>query len=158
MKQIKFQLVHCLLNLSLKSLQEAFKSLAVENEENKKLVVLLKKQVSDLQDSQILNRECKQSQTEMNISSIEKFTCQKCSFQGSSNHFLRKHLNSEHRELSETAKINYSCHKCGNQCENYGKLMAHMKKEHVSLTKVCISSEMESVYLRKTIAGLNMKN
>ena len=120
-----------------KSLQEAFKSLAVENEENKKLVVLLKKQVSDLQDSQKLNRECKQSQTEMNISSIEKFTCQKCSFQGSSNHFLRKHLNSEHRELSETAKINYSCHKCGNQCENYGKLMAHMKKEHVSLTKVC---------------------
>ena len=82
----------------LKSLQEAFQALAVENEENKKLVVLLKKQVSEQQESHSLNRECKESQTEMKISSVEEFKCQKCDFQGSSNYSLKIHLKFEHRQ------------------------------------------------------------
>ena len=124
------------LSSQLKSLQEAFNALAVENDENKKLVEILKEKVSELQKSHSINKESKESQTEMNISSIEHFKCQKCEFQGSSSHIMEMHLKTEHR-IQDNEIIQYSCHECCKHCESYGELMKHMKDEHLSLTRVC---------------------
>ena len=119
------------LSAQFKSLQEAFNALTVENDENKKRVDLLKKQVSELQKSRSFTRECKESQKEMKMSSIEEFKCQKCEFQGSSNHILKMHLNTEHR------LVKYSCYQCDTHCETHGDLMAHRKEKHFSATGVC---------------------
>ena len=72
--------------------------------------------------------EFKETASDININSKDKFHCDKCNFSGISTKFLKKHLAQKHENQKDNILV--KCEKCELTFDYKPKLKFHMEEQH----------------------------